>query len=151
MRVCEEIPVRPQRQTKDLKTQMRKVMKKGSQVSPIKSRRLGVWRCHKATFQLLLLLYNLGQENNCSSLSISLRQTLSFSLPFAWVAQIIVLPSSLVNITLEKTFPIITKPQVSLVVLRMQRLHILVKSCRINTGTLFSLQTFSLIKIEAKC
>ena len=127
-------------------------MKKGSQVSPIKSRRLGVWRCHKASFQLLLLLYNLGQENKlfCSSLSMTLRQTLYFSLPFAWVALIIVLPSSLVNITLEKTFPIITKPQVSLVVLWMQRLHILVKSCRINTGTLFSLQTFSLIKIEAK-
>ena len=120
-------------------------------VSPIKSRTLGVGRCQKATFQLLL--YSLEQENRlfCSSLSMSLRQTLSFSLPFAWVAKIIVLPSSLVNITLEKTFPIITKPQVSLVVLRMQRLHILVKSCRINTGSLFSLQTFSLIKIEARC
>ena len=74
MRVCEEIPVRPQRQTKDLKTQMRKVMKKGSQVSPIKSRRLGVWRCHKATFQLLLLLllYNLGQENKLLFVSINI-------------------------------------------------------------------------------
>ena len=47
-------------------------------VSPIKSRTLGVGRCQKATFQLLL--YSLEQENRlfCSSLSMSLRQTSSF-------------------------------------------------------------------------